>query len=230
MATFAVCAELPAMNVRMAIGTVAADLFEDQADMALGARNLGVHPAQRIARLIVVELGIRADRIPTRIGVALLAGNRERPMRISDFRLWASHARPRALRLLRRAYQQWDESSDQSEKAACALHRTLRVLHTGPQRITHTESTTAGGSFLKPLDLSNRLAYSVPGPKLLIADAGCAGDLFARPFKQRAGFSGWRGLSSNGQRVRNLFLATNCQNESASNATKSGEAINLDPK
>ena len=41
--------------------------------MTLGAGDGGVHAAQRIARLVVVELGKGADRLPAIRGVAVLA-------------------------------------------------------------------------------------------------------------------------------------------------------------
>ena len=47
VAAFAVGAELPAMNVGVAIGAVGADVLEDQAGVALGATHLLMHSAQR---------------------------------------------------------------------------------------------------------------------------------------------------------------------------------------
>ena len=55
--------------------------------MALCAADVRVHAAQRIARQIVVELGDAADRFPTGEGMAVLAGSRDCPMRISHVRM-----------------------------------------------------------------------------------------------------------------------------------------------
>ena len=73
---FAVGAKLPAMNVRVAVRAMRADILEDQADVALVQATFCVHAAQRIAGVIVIELRIGADRFPAGVGVALLAGNR----------------------------------------------------------------------------------------------------------------------------------------------------------
>ena len=58
MAAFAVRAELTTMNVSMAISAMSAGVLEDQAGMALGAGHLLMHAAQRISRMVVVELRI----------------------------------------------------------------------------------------------------------------------------------------------------------------------------
>jgi hypothetical protein len=49
--------------------------------VALDALHLFVHAAQRIFRLVVIKLRHRADRTPARRRVAILAGNRQRPVR-----------------------------------------------------------------------------------------------------------------------------------------------------
>ena len=54
--------KLPAMNVRVAIRAIAAHLFEDQAQVAFCTGNLSVHAAQRVARVIMIELRVGADR------------------------------------------------------------------------------------------------------------------------------------------------------------------------
>jgi hypothetical protein len=73
MAALAIGAKLTAMYVRMAIGTVGADILEYQFGMALHARNFLVHALQGISGLIVIELRVRPDRLPTGISVAVLA-------------------------------------------------------------------------------------------------------------------------------------------------------------
>lgn len=58
MAVFAVCTELPAMYVCVAVRAILAYVFEDQAGVALGACHLLVHAPQRVSSVIVIELGI----------------------------------------------------------------------------------------------------------------------------------------------------------------------------
>ena len=58
MATLAICAELTAMYVCMAIGTMGTNVLEDQTGMALGATDLLMHAAQGITGVIVIELRI----------------------------------------------------------------------------------------------------------------------------------------------------------------------------
>src|SRR5579872_4409038 len=142
MAALAICSKLAAMNVGVAVRAVTADVLENQIDVALGASHLRMHAAQRIARLVMIELRIGADRLPARIGVALLAGDRERSMRIGHLRLWASHTWPRVVgRLLRcRTDQQRRESSQQRDEPTCALHLTLRIPDAAHRRFTHTQA------------------------------------------------------------------------------------------
>ena len=99
----AVGAKLAAMNVGMAVGAILAHVLENQACMALGAGHLLVHAPQRIPGVIVIELRVRADRLPARIGVTLLARDSERAVRIGDFRLWTADAGPRISRRLLQA-------------------------------------------------------------------------------------------------------------------------------
>ena len=49
--------------------------------MTLGAGDGRVHAAQRIARLVMIELGNRADRPPAIRGVAVLAGDSQAAVR-----------------------------------------------------------------------------------------------------------------------------------------------------
>lgn len=108
VAAFTIGAKLPAMNIGVAIGAFGADILEDHAGMALGAADLLVHAAQRIARAVMIELRIGPDRLPTRIGMTVLAGNVQGSMRVRDLGLRTAHARTRIARwLLRRhAHQQ----------------------------------------------------------------------------------------------------------------------------
>lgn len=100
VATFTIGAKLPTMDVGMAICTAAADLLKDQAHVAFGAGDFRVHPAQWVARLIVIELRVGADGFPACVCVTLLAWNRECSMWVRDFCLRTSDTRPRAIRRL----------------------------------------------------------------------------------------------------------------------------------
>ena|SRR5689334_18012602 len=73
VALLAIRAELASMNIGMTVGTVRAYVAEYRLSMALDAAHLRVHAAQRIACRIVVEFWDRADRLPTRLGMAILA-------------------------------------------------------------------------------------------------------------------------------------------------------------
>lgn len=73
VALLAVGAHLAAMQVGVAVRALLADIGEDEAGMARRAVQLLMHAAQRIAGLIVVELGDRADWLPTRVGMAVFA-------------------------------------------------------------------------------------------------------------------------------------------------------------
>lgn len=77
----AIRAILAAVNVRMAVRAVLADVGKDRLEVALGAVHFFVHPAERIPGTVVVELRNAADRRPTRAGVAVLAGNVEGAVR-----------------------------------------------------------------------------------------------------------------------------------------------------
>lgn len=74
-----------AMQVGMTFGALRADLGKDEAGMAGRAAQLLVHAAQRIAGVIVIEFGNRADRLPTGACMAALAGCRDGAMRICYF-------------------------------------------------------------------------------------------------------------------------------------------------
>lgn len=71
----------------MAIGARGAHVPENQAGVAFHAANLGMHSPQRESGGIVIEFGIRPNRLPACICVAALARSRNRAMRIRDLRL-----------------------------------------------------------------------------------------------------------------------------------------------
>ena len=92
MALLAGRSELATMDVGVAVRAFRADFRKHQIGVALPARNLLVHPAQRIAGLVVVELGNVADRFPSGEGMAILTRNGEVAVRTA-----ASDVRPRVL-------------------------------------------------------------------------------------------------------------------------------------
>jgi len=75
---FAIRAELPAVNVRMAVCALLAHVRKHQLDMASGARNSFMHAAERIARLVVFKFRDAADGLPTQRSMAVFAGNGQR--------------------------------------------------------------------------------------------------------------------------------------------------------
>lgn len=90
VATLAICAKLAAVNIGMTIGALGAYFLEDEIGMAFRAGDFLVHAAQWITGLIVIEVGIRPDWLPTCISVATLAWNGDWPVRICDLRVRAA--------------------------------------------------------------------------------------------------------------------------------------------
>lgn len=97
VATFTIRAKLPAMNVGMAIGAAGTCVLEAQAGMALSAGYLQVHAPQWIARTLMIKLGVRSDRLPTGIAVAILARDGQRAMRVGHLGLWTADTRARVV-------------------------------------------------------------------------------------------------------------------------------------
>lgn len=83
VALSAVRAEFSAMNIRVAVRAIPADVGKDRLHMALRAGDFLVHPAKRIPCLAMVEFGNRANRPPACVGVTVFAGDREGSMRTS---------------------------------------------------------------------------------------------------------------------------------------------------
>jgi len=81
VALLAISTQLAFVNISVAVLAALADAGENHFDVALSARYTRVHAAQRIAGLIVVELGNSTDRFPAIRSVAILAGNGETAMR-----------------------------------------------------------------------------------------------------------------------------------------------------
>jgi hypothetical protein len=74
-------AELTAMNIRVAVRAVLADIGEDWLEVALRAVNFFVHSAKRISRGVVVEFWDRPNRGPARARVTVFAGYCQGSMR-----------------------------------------------------------------------------------------------------------------------------------------------------
>jgi hypothetical protein len=85
------------MNVCVAFGALGADLLEHQVRVALRACDLSMHSPQRVVRLVVIELGIRPNRLPVNCGVTVLTGGGDRTMRIGHFRLRPCYLRAGAV-------------------------------------------------------------------------------------------------------------------------------------
>jgi hypothetical protein len=79
----AIRAELCAVNVSMAIGALFSNVGEHWFAVASGAGNFFVHAAKRVPRGIVIEFRNRPNGGPTRVGVAILAGNVQGSVRTS---------------------------------------------------------------------------------------------------------------------------------------------------
>ena len=83
VAALARSAELPSVEVRVAIGALRADIGEHPAYVTGTARHRGVHAAKRIAGLsVVLKLGLGSKRGPACGGVAVLTSNLDRAVRI----------------------------------------------------------------------------------------------------------------------------------------------------
>jgi len=81
MALFTIRAELPFVNVGVAIGTTGPRVGKYRLDMAFGACHRSVHPAQRKLCAAVIEFRDRSNRLPAYRGMAVLAGDIQRPVR-----------------------------------------------------------------------------------------------------------------------------------------------------
>jgi hypothetical protein len=79
----AVRAELGAVNVSVTIGALFSNVGENRFGVASGAGNFFVHAAKRVSRGIVIEFSNRPNGGPTRVGVAILAGNVQGTVRTS---------------------------------------------------------------------------------------------------------------------------------------------------
>ena len=81
VAGLAVRSHLSAVNIRMTIRALRSDIRENWFGVALRTGHIRMHATQRILCLIVIEFGNRANRLPSRLGMTVLTGNREGTMR-----------------------------------------------------------------------------------------------------------------------------------------------------
>jgi hypothetical protein len=82
MAEIALGAVFSAMQVGVTILALPADIGEHGIDMAFLAEHLGMHAAQGICRLVVIELRILTDGHPCRWRMAILARRFQRAVRV----------------------------------------------------------------------------------------------------------------------------------------------------
>lgn len=80
----AIRSHLAAVNIRVAVGTVTADVRENWLNVTLDAFHFFVHAAQGIARFVVIEFRDSAYWAPSGSGVAVLARNGKGTMRVAS--------------------------------------------------------------------------------------------------------------------------------------------------
>ena len=73
MTLFAIRAQLATVNISVAILAALADVGKNHLHVTLGASDRGVHAAKRVASLIVIKFGDRANRLPCARAVTVLA-------------------------------------------------------------------------------------------------------------------------------------------------------------
>jgi hypothetical protein len=102
VARFAIRTELSAVKVRMAVCTFLTHAREHQFDVALRARHFFMHPAEGVARLVVLKFRDAADRLPTQRCMAVFARNvKRRAVRIARNLFLPSTLRPLSMSLER---------------------------------------------------------------------------------------------------------------------------------
>ena len=97
MALLAIGAQLTLVNIGVAVLAALTDVGENHLHVTLDASDAGVHTAQRIARLVVIELRNCPDRLPAIRGMAVLARDGQTAVRTTcsfgDLRSSASRER-----------------------------------------------------------------------------------------------------------------------------------------
>ena len=86
MTAFACGAELSAVNIRMTGSTGRGRSLKYRINVAARARYIRVHPPKLVTRVVVIELGKCANRLPTGGGVAFRTRHGQLPMGIGRAR------------------------------------------------------------------------------------------------------------------------------------------------
>ena len=86
VALLAIRAQLPAMDIRVAVRALCTDVAEDKLDVTIDAVDFFVHSPERKAGGVVAELRGAPDGLPTCKGVAVFAGNRDIAVRVAGGR------------------------------------------------------------------------------------------------------------------------------------------------
>lgn len=191
--------------------------------MAFRTCHLLVHASQRIACLIVIELGVGTNGLPTRVSVTLLACDGDRPVRICDLGpRSASHLRTRAhCRLLQAHGCKQRRRNQQQKELALTIHPLLRVLLPGSpscdrlrlrekKRASAQSNATATAhangckhSFTR--NSFNEYRQFLWSSKNLYLYLSCYREMYARPLSVQLASARWRDVPLTG-RVRSLFV------------------------
>ncbi len=83
VALLAVGAELPAVNICVAIRAFGSDICENELRVTLSALHFLVHPAEWKAGFVVIKFGDGTNGLPTGRGVAIFARNVDGAVRIT---------------------------------------------------------------------------------------------------------------------------------------------------
>ena len=132
-----------------------------------------------------------------------------------------------------------NESSDRRDEPACSLHRTLRITPASRSRLRSAPHAVrcAQDQFclLNPAETSgpgfgsvteSRIAYTSSHFQAAIsefADAGCTGDLYARPAKHKLASAGGAGFPLTGRESGNFDFGNELSNMQLLKSTKTGE-------
>jgi hypothetical protein len=81
VAGLAIRSQLPLVNIGMTVLAALSNIAEHRLYVALGAGDGLMHPAQRVARPVVVEFWNSSNRLPPACRMAILAGNGKVPVR-----------------------------------------------------------------------------------------------------------------------------------------------------
>jgi hypothetical protein len=140
----AIGAELPQVDVRVAISTILPDIGENWLRMTFNTSNFFVLSTQRIRGLVVVKLQYRAYRTPSRRGVTVFAWNRQGSVRTADITLLSADCRNE---------QKQPNNEGSSCDEMCVLKRNTPLAPRRPSRVE---------SRLRPVSHSLHSATTVP--------------------------------------------------------------------